>query len=135
MKRGDVREAGQGLVEYAMILVLVAMVVIGILLILGPIVGDVFSNVVLYLEGSGVITGVSAERTGNGHGNDVVVTITVSTNTSVTVSDSQNASSKTKPCNGSCTVTLEGVGQNAGTVTVTAAAGGRATASYPAKSP
>ncbi|HID62568.1 MAG TPA: pilus assembly protein [Anaerolineae bacterium] len=37
---------GQGLVEYALILVLVAMVVIGILLILGPIVGNTFSNIV-----------------------------------------------------------------------------------------
>ncbi|NIO72680.1 MAG: pilus assembly protein [Anaerolineae bacterium] len=37
---------GQGLVEYALILVLVAMVVIAILLILGPIVGNTFSNIV-----------------------------------------------------------------------------------------
>lgn len=37
---------GQGLVEYALILVLVAMVVIAILLFLGPIVGNVFSNIV-----------------------------------------------------------------------------------------
>jgi pilus assembly protein Flp/PilA len=41
-----VREEGQGLVEYALILVLVAIVVIAILLILGPVVGNVFSNVV-----------------------------------------------------------------------------------------
>jgi hypothetical protein len=65
----------------------------------------------------------------------VVVTITVSTNTTVDVSDSQNASPVTGvPCNGSCQVTLLGVGFNAGTVTVTAAAGGTATASYPPKS-
>jgi pilus assembly protein Flp/PilA len=37
---------GQGLVEYALILVLVAMVVIAILLIFGPIVGNTFSNIV-----------------------------------------------------------------------------------------
>jgi pilus assembly protein Flp/PilA len=37
---------GQGLVEYALILVLVAIVVIAILVILGPTVGNVFSNVV-----------------------------------------------------------------------------------------
>jgi len=37
---------GQGLVEYALILVLVALVVIGILLILGPVVGNAFSNIV-----------------------------------------------------------------------------------------
>jgi pilus assembly protein Flp/PilA len=40
------REEGQGLVEYALILVLVAIVVIAILLLLGPVVGNVFSNVV-----------------------------------------------------------------------------------------
>jgi len=40
------REEGQGLVEYALILVLVAIVVIAILLILGPVVGNVFSNLV-----------------------------------------------------------------------------------------
>lgn len=39
-------EKGQGLVEYALILVLVAIVVIAILLLLGPVVGNVFSNIV-----------------------------------------------------------------------------------------
>jgi pilus assembly protein Flp/PilA len=43
------REEGQGLVEYALILVLVAIVVIAILLLLGPIVGNVFSNLVANL--------------------------------------------------------------------------------------
>ena len=41
------REMGQGLVEYALILVLVAVVVIAILAVLGPTVGKIFSNVVL----------------------------------------------------------------------------------------
>ena len=39
------REEGQGLVEYALILVLVAIVVIAILLLLGPIIGNVFSSI------------------------------------------------------------------------------------------
>jgi pilus assembly protein Flp/PilA len=43
------REEGQGLVEYALILVLVAIVVIAILLLLGPLVGNVFSNIVSQL--------------------------------------------------------------------------------------
>ena len=38
------RERGQGLVEYALILVLVAVVVIAVLMILGPIIGNVFSR-------------------------------------------------------------------------------------------
>jgi pilus assembly protein Flp/PilA len=37
---------GQGLVEYALILVLVALVVIVILAVLGPAIGDVFSNLI-----------------------------------------------------------------------------------------
>ena len=40
------REEGQGLVEYALILVLVAIVVIAILTLLGPAIGAVFSNIV-----------------------------------------------------------------------------------------
>jgi pilus assembly protein Flp/PilA len=40
------REEGQGLVEYALILVLVAVVVIVILTVLGPAIGGVFSNIV-----------------------------------------------------------------------------------------
>jgi pilus assembly protein Flp/PilA len=40
------REAGQGLVEYALILVLVAVVVIVILALLGPSIGNIFSNIV-----------------------------------------------------------------------------------------
>jgi len=44
------REEGQGLVEYALILVLVAIVVIVILTILGPSIGNIFSNIVTALE-------------------------------------------------------------------------------------
>ena len=38
------KEKGQGLVEYALILVLVAIVVIAALMILGPIIGNTFST-------------------------------------------------------------------------------------------
>ncbi len=37
---------GQGLVEYALILVMVAIVVIVILALLGPAIGGVFSNLI-----------------------------------------------------------------------------------------
>jgi pilus assembly protein Flp/PilA len=39
-------ERGQGLVEYALILVLVALIVIVILALLGPEIGNVFSNII-----------------------------------------------------------------------------------------
>lgn len=40
------REEGQGLLEYALILILVAMVVLALITVLGPTVGNLFSNVV-----------------------------------------------------------------------------------------
>ena len=39
-------EEGQGLMEYALILVLVAVVIIVILALLGPAIGDMYSNIV-----------------------------------------------------------------------------------------
>jgi pilus assembly protein Flp/PilA len=39
-----VKERGQGLVEYALILVLVAIVVIAVLMLLGPVIGNAFST-------------------------------------------------------------------------------------------
>jgi len=46
------KEKGQGLVEYALILVLVAIVVIAILTLLGPTIGNVFTTIVNGLGGS-----------------------------------------------------------------------------------
>ena len=48
-----VREEGQGFVEYGLILVLVEVVVIAILLILGPAVGNIFSPFVSLLTDGG----------------------------------------------------------------------------------
>lgn len=39
------KEKGQGLVEYALILVLVAIVVIAVLTVMGPMIGNVFSTI------------------------------------------------------------------------------------------
>lgn len=44
---------GQGLVEYALILVLVAIVVMVILALLGPAIGNVFSNIVAAIGNPG----------------------------------------------------------------------------------
>jgi pilus assembly protein Flp/PilA len=46
------REEGQGLVEYALILVLVAIVVIAILALLGPQIANIFSKVTSGLTGT-----------------------------------------------------------------------------------
>lgn len=40
------REDGQGLAEYALILVLVSVVMIAVLALLGPAIGNIFSNIV-----------------------------------------------------------------------------------------
>jgi pilus assembly protein Flp/PilA len=41
----SLKERGQGMVEYALILVLVAVVVIAALTIMGPLVANVFSTI------------------------------------------------------------------------------------------
>lgn len=46
------QEEGQGLVEYALILVLVAIVVIAILALLGPQIANIFSKVTNGLSGT-----------------------------------------------------------------------------------
>ncbi len=43
------QEKGQGLVEYALILVMVAIVVIVSLALLGPAVGNIFSNILPHI--------------------------------------------------------------------------------------
>ena len=40
------REEGQGLVEYALILVLIAIVVVAVLVMFGPVLGNAYSSIV-----------------------------------------------------------------------------------------
>lgn len=44
------REEGQGLVEYALIIVLIAIVVLVAIRLLGPIIGNVFSSIATALQ-------------------------------------------------------------------------------------
>jgi pilus assembly protein Flp/PilA len=46
-------EQAQGLVEYALIILLVAIVVIAALLILGPAIGNIYTNIANALQGYG----------------------------------------------------------------------------------
>lgn len=72
MKRYWRREEGQGLVEYALLLVLVAIVVIAILALLGDQINGVFARVIAGLNGQEmtgtgteyVITGMNVSATG-----------------------------------------------------------------------
>ncbi len=119
---------------------ILAVVVMAILTILGPQVGNVFSRVVdgLGVASSGggggsssaaTVTSIAALRGGA----DVGVNITVSANTNVTVTDSQSGQSVSVGCNSACSVTLTAVGPNAGTVTATADGGSSQSANYPSE--
>jgi pilus assembly protein Flp/PilA len=89
-------DKGQGLVEYAMIMILVALVVIAALAILGPIVGNVFSrisNPLTVLEGSTDVPGsntpgdaIAAFCSGNSTGTNVHVYVNSTTGTYLALS-------------------------------------------------
>ena len=49
MVETSISDRGQGLVEYAMIIMLVGIVVIIVLALLGPAIGNMFSNVVSHI--------------------------------------------------------------------------------------
>ncbi|MBI5668173.1 MAG: pilus assembly protein [Chloroflexi bacterium] len=46
MRFFHLREEGQGLLEYALVIMLVALVVILLVVIIGPTVGNMYSNIV-----------------------------------------------------------------------------------------
>ena len=50
------REEGQGLVEYALILVLISIAVIGIMELMGTSIGDIFNQIIDALTGEGTTT-------------------------------------------------------------------------------
>jgi pilus assembly protein Flp/PilA len=132
MKKLIRSEKGQGLVEYALILVLVAIVVLAALLILGPTVGNAFSNIVANLQrfgggGAGPITGVATTRAGS----DVSVTVSVSSTTDITISVSSGSiiGGSSKSCTGTCSFSIQGVNPGPGSVTATGG-GGTKTASF-----
>ena len=106
------REKGQGLVEYALLLVLVAIVVIGILGLMGGQIRNTFSEIIGYLGGGTV----SATCTVSGPNSTIHVTV---------VEDAQvTVEGTTKACSagGGCSFTLNGT--TSGTFTVTANPGG-----------
>lgn len=125
------REKGQGLVEYALILVLVAIVVIAILLQLGPEVGRVFSRVTAVLQSAGAIppggaiTGVIPNYVPADTFNSIPakLTVTVTVSQDVTVSLSGDVSGS-KPCSSSCNFTFNNPPSN-GSVTATDNVGGK----------
>lgn len=137
MKRSELLkqfdQQGQGLVEYALILVLIAVVVIAVLLTLGPTVGEVFSDIVAKLgyDTSGVIVSATPSRN---NANTVRFSVTVSTGSDVTVDIGSGSQTAACLASTACNITLNtshGVTAGGGTATITAAAGGRVKVNYP----
>jgi pilus assembly protein Flp/PilA len=127
------REKGQGLVEYALILVLVAIVVIAVLLLLGPVIGNVFSDITASLlspgqagGGGGSTSTISDVRYGTPLG-EFTIYVTVSENTWVSLSGSVAHSGK--QCNGSCKFEFSSPPPT-GSVTATASDGSTGSTSW-----
>ncbi len=135
------REEGQGLVEYALILVLVAIVVIAVLLQLGPEIRRTFCTITSYLQqgegvlcggGQGAITGISASYTPASYTTPnatLKVTVTVSSNTTVTVTGDGGISGS-QSCSGTCTFTFTNPSVTSGAVTAKDSAGGEGVVAF-----
>ncbi|MCP4416299.1 MAG: Flp family type IVb pilin [Chloroflexi bacterium] len=59
MKENQKQTEGQGLVEYALVLVMVAIVVMGVLILVGPQIGNIFSRLLEPSYCGGCICGTS----------------------------------------------------------------------------
>lgn len=125
------KQKGQGLVEYALIISLVALAVVAMLALFGPQVMSLYDGALTRLF-PGPIAGASSVRSGGGTGNDIVVNVTISGTFPVTVIDSQSGQTQTASCSGSCQFTLAGVGNLGGQIKITTT-GGTYFASYGAK--
>jgi Flp pilus assembly pilin Flp len=124
-------QIGQGLVEYATSVTVVAVLMLIGLGLIGPAVGELFDTIGQQVGMTGIVTGVIIERASHGLGNAIHVTVGVTRDTVISVRN--DASDETEGpilCRGSCLVILAGVGPDAGTVTVTTEAGHAASAEY-----
>ena len=134
------REEGQGLVEYALILVLVAVVVIAVLLVLGPELRLTFAKITAYLSKAGVITSSGAITSvdasyiegGFGSNSSLTVTINVSQSTSVTISGDVTFSPATKTCNPGSACTFGPVTNppSSGSIVATDSSGGEGVVAF-----
>lgn len=125
--KGQSGEEGQGLSEYALILVLVALVVIVILSVLGPAIAGVLGQVNAALHGG--IAVVSAQTKSAGAFNELHVTVVTSEQTTVTLTTSEgpSGSASCQP-NQECVVTASGV--TSGSYTVSTPSGAQASGTY-----
>lgn len=125
-QKGQSGEEGQGLAEYALIIVLVAVVVIVILSVLGPAVGGLLGRVNAALNGGIAIV---ESKVVNNPFPELHVTVVVIEEANVTL-DPETGSGVTKLCtaNESCTLTTTVGGH--GTFTVSTDSGAEASGAY-----
>lgn len=125
--QGRAGEQGQGLAEYALILVLVAIVVIVILSVLGPAIADLLAQVTMVLNGG--IAVVDVELTGAGAFSNLRVTVMTSEQTTVTLTTSEgpSGSASCQP-NQRCEITASGV--SSGSFTVSTDSGAETSGTY-----
>lgn len=107
-------EKGQGLVEYAMILVLVAIVVVAALALLGPKVGQIYNQVVLAIQYPDL--GFSATTTRSA--DDVNVRITSNYEISLDLRNPANSFSISDSCEGTCNYQLPAPSASPGTIEI-----------------
>jgi pilus assembly protein Flp/PilA len=127
------REEGQGLVEYALILVLVAIVVIAVLLLLGPAINQTFCKVANTLKPGtcGIIQATTSNTPGGMGTVNVTITVTVSQAASVTVAVNNGTPTSPQSCTpSSCpSFTFNNI-PTGGSYTVRASDGSVITGSY-----
>ena len=109
-------QSGQGLVEYALIIALVAVVVIGALLLVGPALERVYSQVLCALDLQSDIRAVTV----GGTPPTLSVNVDVRRSTQITISGDASGGG---PCNGGvCTYSVNA--PNHGSMRITASGGG-----------
>ncbi len=120
------REKGQGLVEYALLIVLIAMVVLGILTLLGPQISNAYGRVIAALSGS-VITNATVSVKPGGSGYDYTLTVQVIEATTLTF-ESTDLTFNNMACSPpSCSVTRSSGTIRHGTYTLKADGGSKGT--------
>jgi pilus assembly protein Flp/PilA len=126
-QKGHAGERGQGLVEYALILVLVAIVVIVILAVLGPAISVVLAQVTAHLNGGIAIAGSEVVSGGGLH--DLHVTVVVTEDTNVTLDAGSGTVTESCTANEPCEVS-KGVSSPSGDFTVSTDFGAEASGTY-----
>ena len=120
MSSRSILEDGQGLVEYAALLLFVALVSVVIISVFGAQVAGLIDRVTLAMANEpGHLVTLESQRAGKA-GNDVISRVTVSAFTEVTLTDSQSGKVVTVTCRGGCEFIVEAVGFEAGTITAVA---------------